>query len=240
MARGTRQTAVGPEAVIGVQIDLRAEGLSFVATPSNGDDPLETAGETAPQFLQRREVQLALNTAFFTPCCSYFGTEPKDLVGFAVSQGEKVSDWHSTRPVAFAITRDHQVSFLRSQPPAVGDLWIACAGMELLREGKPVTDPNDNRHPRTAIGLSRDGKTLYFLLVDGRQPKHSIGTSLHDTARWLLALGAHEGINVDGGGSTILVVDSPRLGGQKILNRPSAGLPRVNGAHLGVIALPLP
>ena len=239
MVRAQRQAPEGPEAIVAIRVDLQADGIEFVATPDNGDAPLETQGETGPQFLKRHEVQLALNTAFFSPCCTYFGSEPKDLIGYAVSEGKKLSDWSAAKPVAFAISRDRKVSFLRSDPGAVGDTWLACAGMELLKDGKPATEPNDNRHPRTAVGLSQDGRFLYFLIVDGRQPKHSVGTSLHDTARWLIALGAHEGINLDGGGSTILVIESRGLGGTKILNRPSAGLPRVNGAHLGLIAKPL-
>lgn len=239
MVRGNRATPQGPEAIVAIRVDLEAEGIEFVATPGNGGSALETEGETAPQFLKRHNANLALNTAFFSPCCTYFGSEPKDLIGYAVSGGEKISEWSRSKPVAFAISRDRKVSFLRSAPEIVGDTWLAFSGMELLRAGEPATAPNHNRHPRTAVGLSKDSRFLFFLIVDGRQPKHSVGTSLHDTARWLIALGAHEGINLDGGGSTILVIENRGLENPRILNRPSAGLPRVNGAHLGLIARPL-
>lgn len=239
MTRGTRTTSAGPEAVIGLRPDLQSEGLRFFATEDNGDAPLETDGETAGQFLKRHQLQLAINTAFFSPCCRYLGSEPLDLIGFAVSQGKQISSWSSAKPVAITISRDHQVALVRSEPEPIDSLWFACAGMELLHQGRPVTGQNDNRHPRTAAGVTRNGRHLILLIIDGRQPKHSIGASLHDTARWLIALGAHDGINLDGGGSTILVTEGG-LGGAKILNRPSAGLPRVNDAHLGVFAKPLP
>lgn len=235
MTRGSRETAAGPEAVIALRIDLQAEGLRFFATEDNGDTPLETDGENAAQFLKRHDLQLAINTAFFTPCCRYFGSEPLDLIGFAVSQGKKISSWSDAKPVAITLTRDHKVGFVREEPKVIDDLWFACAGMELLREGIPATEPNDNRHPRTAVGVTGDGRHLILLVIDGRQPKHSIGTSLHDTARWLLALSARDGINLDGGGSTILVIEDG-IGGAKILNQPSAGLPRINAAHLGVFS----
>ena len=239
MTRGKRETAEGPEAIIAVRIDLRAEGIRFLATEDNGDAPLETDGENAAQFLKRNELQFAVNTAFFTPCCRYLGSEPLDLIGFAVSQGKKISSWSSAKPVAITISRDKKVGFVRSEPKKIDHLWFACAGMELLVDGKPATEPNDNRHPRTAAGVTKDGRHLILLVLDGRQPKHSIGASLHDTARWLLALGAHDGINLDGGGSTILVIEGG-IGGARILNQPSAGLPRVNAAHLGVFAEALP
>ncbi len=239
MTRGKRETAEGPEAIIAVRIDLRAEGIRFLATEDNGDAPLETDGENAAQFLKRNDLQFAINTAFFTPCCRYFGSEPLDLIGFAVSQGKKISSWSSAKPVAITISRDKKVGFVRSEPKNLDDLWFACAGMELLVDGKPATEPNDNRHPRTAVGVTKDGRHLILLVIDGRQPKHSIGASLHDTARWLFALGAHDGINLDGGGSTILVIEGG-IGGARILNQPSAGLPRVNAAHLGGFAEALP
>ena len=55
----------------------------------------------------------------------------------------------------------------------------------------------------------------------------------------LLALGAFEGVNLDGGGSTALVI-ADGAGGAALLNRPSGGAERYNGGNLGVFALALP
>lgn len=239
IARGTWATAAGPQAAVAVRIDLRDPDIRFHATPDNGEAPLETDGETGPQFARRHRVQLAVNTAFFSPCCSYFGSEPKDLAGFYVSQGQIVSPWSSERPAVLAIDRAHRATVLRSAPTDTGDYWFAGAGMDLLKAGRPVVAPNDNRHPRTVAGVSQDNRHLILAVIDGRQPKHSIGASLHEAARWLLSFGGHEGINFDGGGSSILVVQTAAGSGYDILNRPSSGLPRVNGAHLGLFARPL-
>ncbi|MDQ4079754.1 MAG: phosphodiester glycosidase family protein [Gemmatimonadota bacterium] len=70
------------------------------------------------------------------------------------------------------------------------------------------------RHPRTAIGVSRDSATVYFVVVDGRQ-KSSIGMTLEELANAMIALGAFEALNFDGGGSTALVVRD------SIVNSPS-------------------
>lgn len=94
-------------------------------------------------------------------------------------------------------------------------------------------------HPRTAAGLSADNRYLFLLVLDGRQPQHSRGADLHETAQRLAELGAHEGVNLDGGGSTTLVIQSLD-GSQKVVNRPPSPLLRVNGNHLGVKAEPLP
>ena len=237
--RGVWATAAGPQAGVAVRIDLRDPDIRFVATPDNGEAPLETAGEIAPRFLKAHGAQIAINTAFFSPCCGYFGTEPKDLAGYFVSQGKPVSKWSAERPAVLAIDRRNRASILRREPKDPADLWFAGAGMDLLKAGQPVSEPNDNRHPRTVAGVSEDARHLILAVIDGRQPNHSIGASLHEAARWLIAFGGHEGINFDGGGSSILLVEKPG-GGPEILNRPSSGLPRVNGAHLGILAKRLP
>ncbi len=61
------------------------------------------------------------------------------------------------------------------------------------------------RHPRTAIGISRDSATVYLIVVDGRQ-EASVGMTLEELANTMIALGAFEALNLDGGGSTTLVV----------------------------------
>jgi hypothetical protein len=61
------------------------------------------------------------------------------------------------------------------------------------------------RHPRTAIGFSRDSSRLYLVVVDGRQ-RHSAGMTIAETARTMRDLGAWDALNLDGGGSTTLVL----------------------------------
>lgn len=78
------------------------------------------------------------------------------------------------------------------------------------------------RHPRTAVGIADGGKRLLLVVVDGRQPAWSVGMSLRETASLMLALGAREAINLDGGGSSALVYadrDSARV--MRIANHPS-------------------
>lgn len=74
---------------------------------------------------------------------------------------------------------------------------------------------NDNRDPRTAAGYTADGKAL-LIVADGRQA-NSQGVSLPEMAQILIDLGATEAINLDGGGSSQIVI------GDSLLNRPSGG-----------------
>lgn len=72
------------------------------------------------------------------------------------------------------------------------------------------------RHPRTAFGVREDG-TLLFLTVDGRAPRRSVGMSLPELTELLGDLGAVSAINLDGGGSTTMVLRD------RVVNRPSDG-----------------
>jgi hypothetical protein len=95
----------------------------------------------------------------------------------------------------------------------------------LIVDGRSIADSVDRlegtfprfsvtRHPRTAVGFSRDSATLYLVTVDGRS-ESSTGMSLAELAALLRSLGVYQGMNLDGGGSTTLV-----LRGQ-VVNHPS-------------------
>ena len=74
------------------------------------------------------------------------------------------------------------------------------------------------RHPRTAIGLSFDGD-LIMIVVDGRS-KHSAGMTLKELALYLQKMRIRHAINLDGGGSSTMVVKG------RIVNAPSDGSER--------------
>jgi exopolysaccharide biosynthesis protein len=69
------------------------------------------------------------------------------------------------------------------------------------------------RHPRSAIGWN--DRRLFLVVVDGRQAPYSDGMSLAELRDLFLRLGAHTAINLDGGGSSALVVRGD------VVNRPS-------------------
>jgi exopolysaccharide biosynthesis protein len=107
---------------------------------------------------------------------------------------------------------------------------IASAGPLLLWKGKRIEEPEKEsisdvfflaRHPRTAAGVRADG-TLIFVTVDGRQPETSVGMSIPELTDLMLELGCVSAVNLDGGGSTTMVVRG------KIVNQPSGGSARRN------------
>ena len=96
------------------------------------------------------------------------------------------------------------------------------AGPALVSNGEVRVTANEevffgsaipNTHPRTAAGVRSDG-TLLLVVVDGRQPV-SRGVDLEQLASLMVAIGAEEALNLDGGGSSSLIVNG------ELLNRPS-------------------
>ena len=86
--------------------------------------------------------------------------------------------------------------------------------VEIEQEGQREGFDTEN-HPRTAIGYTRDKRFLVLAVVDGRQPGYSHGTSLHELAKIMLEFGCHEALNLDGGGSSTMVIRN------RVVNSPS-------------------
>jgi exopolysaccharide biosynthesis protein len=67
------------------------------------------------------------------------------------------------------------------------------------------------RHPRTAVGFDREEDLLWVVVVDGRQSDYSAGMSLPELTSLFEALEVEEAINLDGGGSSVMVLDGTML-----------------------------
>jgi hypothetical protein len=70
------------------------------------------------------------------------------------------------------------------------------------------------RHPRTLIGVDDHG-FVWLVAIDGRQPEHSVGMTFAELQRLCDRLHLRDALNLDGGGSTTMVV------GETIVNKPS-------------------
>jgi hypothetical protein len=106
----------------------------------------------------------------------------------------------------------------------------------VLRDGvvreSPAIEHDGERHPRTALALSADQRTMWFVVVDGRT-EHSSGATTDELAQALVQLGAREGMKLDGGGSSTLYVR-----GLGVVNHPSDGHERVVANHVGIVLSP--
>jgi hypothetical protein len=74
------------------------------------------------------------------------------------------------------------------------------------REEQLFPGGENDRHPRTAMGYTLNGR-LIILVIQGRFPGVAEGATLKEEAKILLDLGCYEALNLDGGGSSCLLVN---------------------------------
>ncbi|KAA5826140.1 phosphodiester glycosidase family protein [Saccharopolyspora hirsuta] len=119
---------------------------------------------------------------------------------------------------------------------ADGPLDFAVGGFPILRDGRPLPGLDTGElAPRTAAGVSADGRTAYLLVVDGRSAA-STGLSVRETADLLRSFGAVDGMNLDGGGSSTVAVREPGQDLATVRNVPSDGVLRPVANGVGIFS----
>lgn len=237
---GFTLTSPRPVRAFALKIALKTPGLEFLATPANGEREGETDARFTSTFLRTNGLQAAINASPFSPVVNAEGG-PEDISGLHVSRGETVSPAPKDGLPALILTKDNQARIEPNPAARAGDAWNAVCGFNIVLKGGEVVAGKTDLHPRTAAGISADGNTLVWLVVDGRQKEYSGGAKTEELGTWLKSMGCSEGINLDGGGTSTLVLQG--ADGPQILNRPiHLGIPgkeRPSGSHLGVRAKPL-
>jgi hypothetical protein len=225
-----------------LKINMKTNGLRVLVTPPDNpksDKPLNA--RTTSQFLEEFDLDIAINGDGFSPWWSRGPADYYPHVGDPVApRGEAVSrgtvygrEPEEPYPTLY-VSQKNSLSFDTPNKP-----YDAISGETRLVQGghtvDELTDPEI--HPRTAVGYSKNGKFLYIVVVDGRQPFYSQGMTLLELANLMLELGAHDAMNLDGGGSSTLVIRGAD-GSPRILNSPIdlyiPGRERPVANHLGI------
>jgi hypothetical protein len=207
-------------------VDLCEPGIELRATgPGDGT-------RTVSSFARRTEAVVAINGGHSwggVPAVSahdgaFFGTGDAGDLGQAVF-GPGLADF---------------VHMFDDYQPGWGHEEVMTGLLTLVHDGVTQHDvlPNDgytcsNQHPRTLLGLSEDKRTLFMVVVDGRAPSRGRrGMTCGEAADLMLFIGSHWALNLDGGGSTEMVVNG------NIVNVPSDGNERPVPTHLAVVRTP--
>jgi hypothetical protein len=114
-----------------------------------------------------------------------------------------------------------------------GEVTIPQYGVDLV-EGEGYGPSNhwyEEERPRTAVGISEDGRQMWWVVADGTE---STGYTVESVANILLSLGAYNAINMDGGGSSTLAIKEE--GNAAVLLNTLAAAPRSVGSNLAVLA----
>ena len=233
-----------PLRVYCLRVDTGGPGVEVIVTPPEeaaGPGDAEYPGRRTSTFLERFGLVAAVNGSPFRPVRLNEG-KPTDVVGVSVYRSEIISP---PDPAYDCLVRYPAGDFaVISQAEIPPDIGLAVGGFhKVLENGKAIGGGESSpvRHPRTGVGTSRSGLVLYLVVIDGRNPASSIGATEAELAGWLAYFGAWDGLNLDGGGSSTLVVADGE-GNPRRVNRPLGygrlGMERVVGNHLGISAAP--
>ncbi|MEI6737962.1 MAG: phosphodiester glycosidase family protein, partial [Pseudomonadota bacterium] len=199
----------------------------------DGDGPCIGQLDTPSNAARKNDFVVTLNASFFdAPIVKelsgqkirYFVGNCTMPVGWHLSSGKTLAKPAQGKLRATLLVMDdgsvHLQPDLREMPPKTR--YAVSGNVMALLNGEIVAqDINGTRHPRSAIGISADGKTLFMVAVDGRQEGHSRGANMFELGILMKDLGAFHAINFDGGGSTSMIVKDIRTGAFAVANQPS-------------------
>ncbi|XP_071044618.1 N-acetylglucosamine-1-phosphodiester alpha-N-acetylglucosaminidase, partial [Parasteatoda tepidariorum] len=165
------------------------------------------------------------NKCFVAINAGYFDTKEGKCLGNVVSDGRKAHDSNGIQNAHFGLTDDGQIftGYLSQElyhsgtfkQLVGGVVWILRNGTGFVNASKSLecedteeTGPMENFvsifSARTAVGHDKDGNVV-FLQIDGKS--NIDGVNLHDMEVLLKEFGVVNAINLDGGGSSTLVIN---------------------------------
>lgn len=146
----------------------------------------------------------------------------------------------------FAVLRDNRARCLTVEE--YSDLKsevreaVCGRGTLLLKNGERLDQsvssmPASKMEPRTCVGVSQDGSEVYLMVVDGRNFYYSNGANLFNLADLMVACGAYDALNLDGGGSSTFIAWNEAEGALKLLNWPTdnGGVMRAVATGLAIV-----
>jgi hypothetical protein len=221
-------------------IDLKGGKFEFLVTPPLRDKEPFLCTSTTSSFLDKFQLHVAINADGFYyldpvtyPPAQFCGEggEPVKLIGLAASRGKQFSTKAPGRPILY-INQKNTVTFDKPQ----GAVFNALTGDRyLVTKGKKVTGlESTSKDPRTAVGVSQNGRNLVMVVVDGRE--FSEGATFPELADILLSYGVYTGVSLDGGGSSAMIVkgiDGKARAINKLMNDNIPGNERPVANHLG-------
>jgi hypothetical protein len=221
-----------------VRIDLSSAEIELIATKEIA------RGRKTSQLAADKQAAIAINGGPFAVA----GFAPRGLAMGEAATWSGTADDAATSLLHFRRVGEHTV--LAIVPPEeivlpaslpAGTQGVISGRPLLVRAGIAVAAPDCSdpisipctRAPRTAAGVSAAGNVLWLAVADGWQAL-SAGVTAAELGAFLQARGAYMAVNLDGGGSSTLFVDTAA----GYVNAPSDGVERLVANHLAVVHQP--
>jgi exopolysaccharide biosynthesis protein len=249
-----QQQSNPPQKIHVVAVDLSDKRVS-VHVSRGGEDPdgkgeWQTTLQQPSRIAAREEYEITVNGDFFAhfrgkdaegpeALKMFKGGIPAKVSGPAVTDGELWGPAGEPRACLLIGANGRPAVAMVKTPPRDAKQVIAGSNI-IVKGGRNVAPPSDKPgfargpHPRTAVGIAAGGKALILVVADGRDKENAVGLSLTELADIMLKYGCTDAVNLDGGGSSALVMRNPDDGKQTVLNNPSDGRERAVANVLGI------
>jgi hypothetical protein len=213
---GTVISKIGAALTINESNTNRVAGKTFLYTSFKGATT-GTDASGAEVTLKIISEPLVTNDTLITVVTQQgIGNSSIPADGFVVSAGSGAPATFITANIAVGDTVRVYLAYKSSAATKAKRLTQLITGNgHLIRNGVPYptlgdydqsgTSFNEARHPRTFVGMNEDTTKIYLCTVDGRQAS-SLGMNFTEMANFLIGLGVKDAFNLDGGGSTTMVV----------------------------------
>ena len=221
-----------------LQIDLASPDTRIVVKGGAADGS-RTLSTRVSSFVRDNSLIAGINAVPFDVVSAKEGQPIKNM-GIVISGGELIAPVNPRYDALIFYADGSAAIVSQSAIDSMENIENAASGFQhILKDGEPAerTLYLQPRHPRSAAGISANGRYLYLLVIDGRR-LGSVGSTEKETALLLRSLGSWEGINFDGGGSSALVLRYPD-GKVRPVNTPIHGgihgLERAVAGCIGII-----
>ncbi|OWQ48709.1 hypothetical protein CDL60_02075 [Roseateles noduli] len=196
-----------------LRVDLRRPGVQVLLTPQ------AEAGRTLPDMPGTAGAVASVNGSFFTRSFTTRGLTVSDGIPW-----RGTFDLKDSPLIACDARSDCAILLQAATVPEPAWTEVVAGTPWLLADGRQRTPEDDARcaylcaltHPRTAVGLDDSRRWLYLVAAEGRHGAVP-GLTLTQLSTVMRQLGAHNAFNLDGGGSTTLL-----LQGESMAARPSS------------------
>lgn len=221
-------------------LDPELELVSIVGDDPDGNGPAESQLTPPIDLIKKAGALAAINSNAFDGIPNdhvkgfgWYEGRPVDIHGMVVTNGKTISPVEEGR-TAFWLSTDRKLYI--GNPSDCDSVLVAISDWTspLLVNDRMVPDSSIcTNHPRTGIGFDESNRWLLMMVVDGRQPGYSEGLSLFELASIFHEHGCTSALNLDGGGSSIMMVRETGME-YRTMNRPSDQKHRPIPVMLGV------
>lgn len=219
-----------------VRVDLTDPSISVVVRPGGADPdgpgPWETVLATVRSVANRDNLAVAVNGDFFAPKDSheilgrqvpYFDGNWAKVIGYAMSDQKVWATPINVAEPALVVSPGNKLVIASRSAEIPKDATQIVGGSGLVVDNGKAAGKSKDLAPRTAVGIDKEGKHLILLVVDGRRPEYSAGMTLDQLGAEMARLGCERAMNLDGGGSSTMVMRDAKTQLIEVKNRPSDG-----------------